>query len=522
MEKRLLATNLKCRASEENKGLTISGYAIRYNEQSEPLEYGFREIIKPGAFSESVRNRNILALNQHDNNQLLASTKAKTLRLEERNDGIFFEMDLLPQRQELYDLVNRGDISGMSFGFTSDKERFTRSGDTDIREVENGTLYEISVVHSPAYPTSQVVAKRSLEEYEEFRKLEDEKETEEVEEVENENTEDDEEMTKEKQEKRGIELMGGKVMDTKKEVRSVQRGEKFATETSEVTLGGLIRTYVTGKGTEEEKRALTTSTNGGNFLVPTKIINQLIDKARNKSFLFGNATVVDMQSNNTVTVPRVVNDPTVAFKKQGEVIPKSDPTFDGLELKAKYMYGLVEVPLELVKTGIGVEEKLNHLLAEALNQKLEQAALVGATDGFAGIFNDTGILKQEIAKSSYKEISKGVRLVANKNGVAKDLVYSTNNQLDIETETAADGQFLKEPTFYTNMNKFATNSMDDTKIVVGDLSQIYIGLLQDMQIEVSTHYGFDKGTLAIRIMWYGDVAVAEPKHICLMNVKQGA
>ena len=72
------------------------------------------------------------------------------------------------------------------------------------------------------------------------------------------------------------------------------------------------------------------------------------------------------------------------------------------------------------------------------------------------------------------------------------------------------------------MNKFATNSMDDAKIVVGDLSQIYIGLLQDMQIEVSTHYGFDKGTLAIRIMWYGDVAVAEPKHLCLMNVKQGA
>ncbi|EAU5206353.1 HK97 family phage prohead protease, partial [Salmonella enterica subsp. enterica serovar Oranienburg] len=460
MEKRLLVTNLECRASEENKGLTISGYAIRYNEQSEPLEYGFREIIKPGAFSESIRNRNILALNQHDNNQLLASTKAKTLKLEERNDGIFFEMDLLPQREELYELVKRGDISGMSFGFTSDKERFTRSGDTDIREVEKGTLYEISVVHSPAYPTSQVVAKRSLEVYEKFKK-----ENKEVSNMENNQQQNN------GQQQRGLELMGGKLTDTKKEVRSVQRGEKFATEKSEVTLGGLIRTYVTGKGTEEEKRALTTSTNGGNFLVPTTIINQLIDKARNKSFLFGNATVVDMQNNNTVTVPRVVNDPTVAFKKQGEVIPKSDPTFDGLELKAKYMYGLVEVPLELVKTGIGVEEKLNHLLAEALNQKLEESALVGATDGFKGIFNDTEILKQEIEKASYKEISKGVRLVANKNGVAKDLVYSTNNQLDIETETAADGQFLKEPTFYTNMNKFSTNAMDDAKIIVGDLSQ---------------------------------------------------
>lgn len=499
MEKRFYTTQFECRNQEGTEQLTISGYAIRYNEQSEPLEYGFREIIKPGAFNESVRTRNILALNQHDGNQLLASTKANTLRLEERQEGIYFEMDLLPSRRELYDLVKRGDVSGMSFGFSCDKERFTRNGDTDIREVENGTLYEVSLVHTPAYPTTQVVAKRSLQAYEEFK-----------------NEKGDESMTQQTQEQRGIELMGGQTTNST-EIRCYKPGENFAQETSDVTLGGLIRAYVTGKGTEEEKRMLTTS-NGGNFLVPHQIINQLIDKARNQSFLFGNATVVNMQNNNSVSIPKVVNDPTVNFKKQGQAITPSDPTFDELKLQAKYMYGLVEVPLELVKTGVGVEEKLNDLLAKALTEALEKSALKGATDGFAGILNDAAIQKQTITKASYKEVAKGVKLVANANGQAKDIVLSTNNQLDIETETATDGHFLSVPSFYQNLNKYATNAVDDKSVIVGDLTQVYIGLLQDMQIEVSTQYGFDKGTLAIRIMWYGDVALAQPKHICLMSV----
>src|SRR5699024_2325150 len=131
--------------------------------------------------------------------------------------------------------------------------------------------------------------------------------------------------------------------------------------------------------------------------------------ARDKSFLFANATTVNMGNSQTVSIPRVVSDPTVAFKQPGADIVKSDPTFEEFKLDAKYMYGLVEVPLELVKTGIGEEEKLHFLLATALNKTLEDAALNGAVDGFARIFNDTSITKETIADVSYAEIKKGVK-----------------------------------------------------------------------------------------------------------------
>ena len=167
-ELRYLNTKVEVR-EEENKALTLTGYAIRYNEKSHMLGYGFEEIIMPGAFAESLRSKNILALYNHDTNQLLGTTQAGTLKLEDRADGLYFELELLESRAELYNLVKRGDVSGMSFGFTCSEEKYTRNNNTDIREVRKGELFEVSVVHSPAYPTTNVVAKRSLEQYQNFK-----------------------------------------------------------------------------------------------------------------------------------------------------------------------------------------------------------------------------------------------------------------------------------------------------------------------------------------------------------------
>lgn len=531
MEKRLMPTQLECRANEESKGLTLSGYAIRYNEPSQPLEYGFREIIKPKAFAKSLAERNILALYNHDSNQLLASTKAGTLRLEERNDGIYFSMDLLPSRQELYDLVKRGDLANMSFGFTSDKERFTRNGDTDVREVEAGTLYEVSLVHSPAYSTTTAVAQRSLEDYKKFKEevkasmeeLENKEQQEQQgqeEQTQNTNTESEEDMANKQTEQRGIDLMATNGQGQQMEVRAYSRNERMSNDADKVTAAGLIRAYVTGEATEAEKRALNTT--GAGVLVPKSVVNKLIDKARDKSFLFKNATTVDMQNHKTVTVPKVLTDPTVSAKLEGELISKSEPTFGEVELNAKFYYGLCDIPLELLKTGLGIEEKVNDLLAKALVEKLEYDALHGSQNGFDGIYNDPDVVKTDIAEPNYKEIARGYKAIAANNGQVKDLVISTNNELDAELQTDVNGQYVQAPEFYKNLNKQVTNAIGDDKMLIGDLSQIYLGLLQGMTLQISQDYGFERGVVGVRIAWYGDVKVAEPSHVGVLNVTAGA
>lgn len=500
METRQSTTKkLECR--EHENGLTVEGLAIPYNSKSQPLEWGFREVIKPGAFN--LNKRNIVALQQHDNKELLGSTKSGSLRLDERADGVYFELDLLESRSELYHLVKRGDLSGVSFGFTVSDELFTRSNDEDIREVRQGELYEISLVHTGAYPVNTVVAKRSLETYENFKNEGDKNMTEQT--VTNENT------------KVGVEMMTRTVKPMQLEARAYARNEKVADGKTDVTVGDLIKASVTGEGNQEVREMLST-TNTGSILVPHTVMNNLIDLARNKSFLFNNATTVGMGNSQTVSIPKVASAPAVAFKKPGEEITTSDATFEEVKLEAKYMYGLVEVPLELIKTGLGVEAKLNDLLAKAMNEALEKAALEGAVDGFTGIYNDPDLVKEEITAVTYNEIKKGVKAIAANNGNPADIVLSTNNQIDLQDTTSQTGEFITPPKYYSNMNEIATNAMTDDKILLGDLSSVYVGMLQNASIEVSTQHGFSRGTLAIRIMFYGDVVVSEPKHLALLSV----
>ena len=494
MEKRYINSNVEVRAEENNGKLTLKGYAIRYNEKSKLLGYGFEEVILPGAFSDSLKTRNIIALNNHDSNQLLGSTQANTLRLEDRADGLYFELDLLESRKELYDLVKRGDIAGMSFGFTCTDELYKRSGDIDIREVKKGELFEVSVVHTPAYPSTNVVATRSLEKYEEYKATIDTNGF-------NQN------------EIRGLGLLGGNYMNNN-EVRCYLPNEKIGTDTN-ITVGHLIRAFATGKGTAEEKRMLSAS--GASTIIPTKVSSHLIDLARSKSFLMKNCTIVDMQNHQKVTIPTVTKDPTVAFKQQGQAITPSEPSFDKIELDAKYLYGLVEIPLEIIQTGMGVEEKINQLLATAIVSEIEKAALNGAVDGFTGIYNKS-ILKKDIPLT-YEGITTGITEIATHNGTTKNIAMNPKSYYGLQTIVTGDGQYRVPPTFYTSLTEDITTSMEQDKIFIGDFSQIYIGLLKDITIDMSLDYGFDKGTLTVRIMWYGDVEVAQPKHLCLMTVQ---
>lgn len=156
------------RASEDGDGMTFGGYAWRYNEPSLPLP--FTERIAQGAFTRTLKSKNdIRAYVNHDDTRLLGSTRAKTLRIDDRADGGFVEIDLpnTTDGNDIRELVGRGDIQGMSFGFSTVRDSW--SGDQTERTLEEVRLHEVSVVTSvPAYPQTtasvrnlRVIAKRT-------------------------------------------------------------------------------------------------------------------------------------------------------------------------------------------------------------------------------------------------------------------------------------------------------------------------------------------------------------------------
>lgn len=149
-------------------GRRVVGYASVFDSWTTLGRSGstvYREIIRPGAFTQALAERqNVVALFNHDPNQILGRTSSGTLSLREDSKGLHAEIDP-PQTQlgrDVVHLVERGDLAGMSFAFRpregGSERRTRRSGDLtyvedEIRAVD---LFDVSVVTNPAYQDTTV------------------------------------------------------------------------------------------------------------------------------------------------------------------------------------------------------------------------------------------------------------------------------------------------------------------------------------------------------------------------------
>jgi hypothetical protein len=143
-------------------GKTISGYAAVFNEVAD-IGGSFREIIAPGAFKGTL-DGDIRALVDHDSGRVIGRSKAGTLRLKEDAHGLRTEIDL-PDTTDGRDLavsLERGDISGMSFGFRVTHDEWDETGEIPTRTIRSVELFEVSAVAFPAYEGTEL-ALRSLE-----------------------------------------------------------------------------------------------------------------------------------------------------------------------------------------------------------------------------------------------------------------------------------------------------------------------------------------------------------------------
>lgn len=142
----------------------LAGYAAVFDS---PADLGpFVEVVRSGAFTRSLRTPGaILALFDHERRSVLGRVSAGTLRLQEDQRGLAFELDLPDTSvgRDLAVLVQRGDVAGCSFGFVVpvDGDAWSTRGDKLTRELHNVDLHEITVTPTPAY-TDTEVAMRSM------------------------------------------------------------------------------------------------------------------------------------------------------------------------------------------------------------------------------------------------------------------------------------------------------------------------------------------------------------------------
>jgi HK97 family phage prohead protease len=155
--------------SEEIEGRPIIvGYAAVFNKWSEWLGE-FRERIMPGAFTQNiVNNEDVCALFHHEPDKILGRTRAKTLFLEEDRNGL--KVKIIPPDntfgKDLMVSIRRGDITGMSFGFSRNMggDKWEIIDGVNSRTLLSVKLYDVGPTPFPAYPDTSV-AVRSMEQW---------------------------------------------------------------------------------------------------------------------------------------------------------------------------------------------------------------------------------------------------------------------------------------------------------------------------------------------------------------------
>ncbi len=146
---------VQVRAGEDRR--TIGGYAAKFDKMSQNLG-GFKERIAPGFFnySRSQGWPGVVARYNHDDNMLLGTTGAQTLRLDVDNVGLSYDVDLPNARADVHELPQRGDVRQSSFAFLADEDEWDTVDGFPRRTLITGRLFDVAPVNTPAYLDTSV------------------------------------------------------------------------------------------------------------------------------------------------------------------------------------------------------------------------------------------------------------------------------------------------------------------------------------------------------------------------------
>lgn len=142
----------------------LEGYFAVFDQPYEVVP-GWLETIAPGAFDCALRGgQDVKVLWNHDSNIVLGSTENHTASLREDARGLYGGVEINEDDQDAknaYARVDRGDVTGCSFGFEISRmeESWDEDGTYRTRILEVFPLYEVSPCTFPAYTQTSITAR---------------------------------------------------------------------------------------------------------------------------------------------------------------------------------------------------------------------------------------------------------------------------------------------------------------------------------------------------------------------------
>lgn len=146
----------------EVTGRKLTGHAAVFDQVADLGPWGL-EALGRSAFDAVLADKatDVRALFNHDPSQLLGRQSSGTLRVGVDDEGLEFEIRDLPNTQagnDVRELVERGDLTGASFGFVPGDDEWSKAGDGRRLRTHTSVarLVDVSPVTWPAYEGASV------------------------------------------------------------------------------------------------------------------------------------------------------------------------------------------------------------------------------------------------------------------------------------------------------------------------------------------------------------------------------
>jgi len=322
---------------------------------------------------------------------------------------------------------------------------------------------------------------------------------------------------------------------TGKELRTVSgRGERLCEATSADfgcahPIGRLIRSKAIGDPSicSRELRDMSEAVNtGGGFLVGDVLSDRVIDLLRQQTFVSElGVTTMALDSEHT-TIARIESNPTVELHGEGVAFGGSDAGIGGVQLVTKTVGQVVYLSRELAQDAVNGEMLIERALIQAVGDQLETWILNGDGSGEpVGIISDPGIgnTVTSVGTPHWDDLVRGMRLCMDDDarGVNGYIVSPTTWETLWTTKTG-DGStsaanYLPPPKPLANLTEIATSACPNANGVVGDFTQLILGIRQQPLIEVSTDAKFAEHQLAIKVSMRFAYALAQPNAFAVLS-----
>lgn len=298
-------------------------------------------------------------------------------------------------------------------------------------------------------------------------------------------------------------------------------------------LGEYVAAMVRGTDRPDIRASLSEGTDSaGGYTVPKRLMADLFDRMRsNVVCVKAGAITIPLDTQQT-TIARLASDPAAGWRLENASIAESDPTFEAVTFNVRSLAVLVKVSRELLDDSLNIEQALNDAFAGALAVELDRVCLYGSgtPPEPRGISNTTNV-------NSVSMGTNGAQLT--NHAKMLDALY----ELELDNAATPTAQIMHPRTWRTiqgfvdttNQPLRAPQALADiptltsticpitqtqgtavnaSSIIIGDFSQLLIGLRQELRIEVLRETFASNMQYAFIAHLRADVAVAHPESFC--------